>query len=86
MYLKPGGKSVIIETRDGEMKEVQNEIFYNPKRIQTKWEDQLDFYHGANNFLYIRGNAHIFDIEILDAVLKNNVIDTKNVAYDFDVS
>ena len=43
MYIKPSGKSVIIETRDGEMKEVQNENFYNPKRIQTKWEDRLDF-------------------------------------------
>ena len=86
MYLKPSGKSVIIETRDGEMKEVQNDNFYNPKRILTKWEDRLDFYHGANNFLYIRGNPHIFDIEILDAVLKNNIIDTKNVAYDFDIS
>lgn len=43
-------------------------------------------YHGANNYIFIHGNTHIFDDQILSAVLTNNFIDVKNVAYDYDVT
>ena len=35
IYLKPDGKSVFLETRDGESTEVQNTRFFDPKQVQT---------------------------------------------------
>lgn len=46
----------------------------------------MDFYHGANNYLFIRGNTYAFDSNILSAVLSNHFVDVKNVAYDYDVT
>lgn len=34
----------------------------------------------------MRGNAHIYDEFILQAVLENNFIDVNNIAYDYDVT
>ena len=86
MYLLPNGKQVYVETRDGLTKLIENSKFYEPKEYNSKYEKRLDFGHGANNYLYIRGNAHIYDKEILMAVLKNNFIDVNNVAYNYDVT
>jgi len=86
MFLMPNGKEVVIETRDGESHEIQIEMFYNPARVKTYWEDRTDLWYGANNYMFIRGNTTILDIEILDAVLKAQQIDTNNVAYSYDVT
>lgn len=75
MFLKENGKGVIVETRDGETHEIENSKFYNPKRIKNKWEDRTDLYFGANNYLFLRGNAQIMDLEVLNAVVKNKTID-----------
>lgn len=69
MYLLPNGKQVYVETRDGMTKLVDNSKFYEPKFITSRYESRLDFGHGANNYLYMRGNAMIFDDFVLDAVL-----------------
>ena len=61
MYLLPSGKQVIIETRDGNNKTINNVDFYKPKTLENRYEKRLDFYHGANNYLYLRGNPHIYD-------------------------
>lgn len=34
----------------------------------------------------MRGNAHIYDEFVLNAVLKNDFIDVNNVAYNYDVT
>lgn len=86
MYLLPNGKEVIVETRDGQNKTIKNKWFYSPKIIKTGWEDRIDLGYGANNYLYIKGRSQINDMEILEAVLLNKVIDTNNVAFDYDVS
>jgi len=57
MYLLPNGKQVYIETRDGLTKLIDSGKFHDPKKFETKWEKRLDFGHGANNFLFMRGNA-----------------------------
>ena len=69
MYLKPDGKSVIVETRDGESKEVSNDRFYTPKVHTSRYETRLDIHHGANIYLFLRGNAQVYDEHILEAVL-----------------
>ena len=84
MFMLPSGKSVIVETRDGEWKEVQNIHFYGKKLIENKFERRLDFGHGANNYLYLRGNPTVFDQEVLNAVLAENFIDTQNVAFNIN--
>lgn len=86
MYLKPNGKQIIVETLDGESKVINNMDIYKAEAINTKWGNRIDLYHGANNFIYIKGNTHAFDSEILTAILTNNFIDVKNVAYDYDVT
>ena len=53
--------NVIVETRDGETKIVNNSMVFNEKHIKNRWEDRIDFYHGANNYLYLRGNYHQID-------------------------
>ena len=60
--------------------------FFEPKAIMTRLQNRIDFYHGANNYLYIRGNSHAYDSHILSAVLCNNFVDVKNVAYDYDIT
>jgi len=86
MFLKPNGKQVIIETYDGESKVVNNMDIFNVNQVQHKFDNRIDFYHGANNYLFIKGNTYAFDGEILSAILTNNFIDVKNVAYDYDVT
>lgn len=41
-------------------------------------------YHGANNYLYITGDSHYIDREILDSVMRKTFVDTKNVIFDID--
>src|SRR5438105_2212778 len=86
MFLKPNGKQVIVETRDGESKVVNNMDFFDVKPITSRYRHRIDVYHGANNFLYITGNSYIYDAPTLSAVLSNNFVDVKNVAYDFDLT
>jgi hypothetical protein len=86
MYLKASGKQVIIETRDGESKTVNNTDIYGATVIGTKYESRIDFHHGANNFKYIRGNSISYDSWVLTNVLDKNFIDTRNTDYDFDVT
>lgn len=58
MFLLPNGKQVIVETRDGKCKRINNADFFNKKQVVNRYEDRLDLYHGANNYLYFRGNFH----------------------------
>jgi hypothetical protein len=71
IYLTPSGKQVYIETRDGLTKLIDNTKFYESKRLETKYEKRHDFGHGANNYLYMKGNTHVYDEFVLDAVLTN---------------
>jgi len=71
MYLKPDGKKVVIETRDGQSVEVRNTSFYEPKQVSSRWDTRLDFGYGANIYLYLRGNPTIYDQLVLQGVLEN---------------
>lgn len=75
-----------METRDGLSKIIDNAKFYDPKPVVSKWENRLDFGHGANNYLYLRGNHTIYDEFVLNAILTNKFIDVNNVAYNYDVT
>lgn len=86
MFLKPNGKQVIVETRDGESKVVNTMDIYDAKLVDSKYEQRIDFCHGANVYNYIRGNSIIYDSWVLSNVLENKFIDTRNVEYDFDVT
>jgi hypothetical protein len=86
MYLKPNGKQVIIETFDGESRTVNNKDIYDAQPITSRLQHRIDFYHGANNYLFIRGNSYAYDSHVLSAILCNNFIDVKNVEYDYDVT
>ena len=48
MFLKPDGKTVILETRDGDSREVRHDKFYPPKVFTSKYENRLDMSYGAN--------------------------------------
>lgn len=86
MYLKPNGKQVIVETLDGESRVVNNKDFFQAEMITNRYQHRIDLYHGANNYLFIRGNSYAYDSHILTAVLNNDFIDVRNVAYDYDVT
>jgi hypothetical protein len=86
MYLKPNGKQVIIETLDGESRTVNNKDFFKAEMVTTRYQHRIDMYHGANNYLFIRGNSYAYDSHILTAILNNDFVDVKNVAYDYDVT
>lgn len=86
MFLKPNGKQVIVETRDGLSKIVNNSDIYENKIIETSMCRRIDFYHGANNHNYIRGPSHIFDSWTLTQVLEKHFIDTKNIESEFTIS
>jgi len=86
MFLKENGKQVIVETLDGESKTVNNKDFFNAEMITSRYQHRIDLFHGANNYLFIRGNSYAYDANVLTAVLNNEFIDVKNVAYDYDVT
>lgn len=86
MFLKPNGKQVIVETLDGESKIVNNKDFFNAEMITSRYQHRIDLYHGANNYLFIRGNSFAYDSHVLTAILNNDFIDVRNVAYDYDVT
>lgn len=86
MFLKENGKQVIVETLDGESKTINNKDFFNAEMVTSRYQHRIDLYHGANNYLFIRGNSYAYDSHILTAVLNNEFIDVKNVAYDYDVT
>jgi hypothetical protein len=86
LYLKPNGKQVIVETLDGESKTVNNKDFFKADMVTNRYQHRIDIYHGANNYLYIRGNSYAYDSHILTAVLNNDFIDVRNVAYDYDLT
>lgn len=86
MYLKPNGRQIIVETLDGESKVINNTDIFKAEPINTRFSNRIDFYHGANNYIFIHGNSHAFDNQILTAVLTNNFVDVNNVAYDYDVT
>lgn len=86
MYLKPNGKELLIETRDKECKTVNISDIYDAKVIQTSYEQRIDFGHGANNYLFLRGNSIVYDSWVLSAVLEGNFINARNSDYDFDVT
>ena len=79
IYLKPNGKQIIYETRDGSSKTVNNVDIYEPVLFENRYESIISFGHGANIYVYLRGNAHIFDSWALSAVLENQFIDVKNL-------
>lgn len=86
VFLKPNGKQVMIETRDGNSKLVNNTDIYHAKSISDNHDSRVDFNYGANNYCYIRGNTIIQDSWVLDNVLNGSFIDTRNTDYDFDLS
>ena len=86
LYLKPNGKQVIVETRDGESRTVNNKDFFKADMITNRYQHRIELYHGANNYLFIRGNSYAYDSQILTAILNNDFVDVRNVAYDYDVT
>jgi hypothetical protein len=86
IFLKPNGKQIMLETRDGESRLVNNTDIYHPKTISDNHDSRVDFNFGANNYCYIRGNTIIQDSWVLDNVLNGNFVDTRNTDYDFDLS
>ena len=86
MFLKENGKQVIVETLDGESRIVNNKDFFKAEMITSRYQHRIDLYHGANNYLFIRGNSFAYDSHVLTAVLNNDFIDVRNVAYDYDVT
>ena len=84
LFLMPCGGKFICETRDGNSCEVTINDVFMTKYLSSRFDRKIEFQHGANQFKQIRGNPRIFDIFVLENVLDNRNIDTKNVEYDFD--
>ncbi len=86
MFLKPNGKQIIVETLEGVSKIINTKDIFKPEEISNRWQHRLEFYHGANNYLFIRGNSYAYDSHILSAILTNNFLDVRTVGYDYDVT
>ena len=71
---------------DGESRTVNNKDFFKAEMITNRYQHRIDLYHGANNYLFMRGNSYAYDSHVLTAVLNNDFIDVRNVAYDYDVT
>jgi hypothetical protein len=86
MFLKPNGKQIIVETRDKESKTINITDIFETNMVVTRHEKRVDFGHGANNYMFIRGNAIIYDAWLLSSILDNRFINCRNIEYDFDIS
>jgi hypothetical protein len=86
MFLKPNGKQIIVETKDGLSKTINTVDIYEAKAIETKYAPRIDFFYGANEHRFIRGNSHIYDAWVLTKVLEKTFIDTRNCDSDFDMT
>lgn len=84
MFLKPCGKKFIVDFRNGESKTVTITDVFMVKYLRARFTSHIEFQHGANQYCQIRGNPRIMDAWVLDRMLDNKNIDTKNVEYDFD--
>lgn len=86
IFLKSNGKQIIIETRNGESKLVNNSDLYDFKIIEDPHGERIDFGYGANIYQYIRGNTIIHDSWCLESIMEGKFIDTRNVDYDFTLT
>jgi hypothetical protein len=87
VWLKPSGKQIIAETRDGSSHTITTTDIYDCKQVFSKWESRFDFHYGANNWLYISDeNKRIWDEWVFDKIAQKTFIDTRNVVYDFDLT
>ena len=84
MYLMPCGRKITVETRDGDSKEVVIGDIFMKKHMTSRYEEKFEFQHGANQYCQIRGHPTIVDQWMLDMILDNKNIDTKNKSNDFD--
>ena len=75
-----------METLDGDSKVINNKDFFDCKPVETRFSNRIDMYHGANNYLFLRGNSYAYNAELISGILTNNFIDVNNVAYDYDVT
>lgn len=55
IFLLPCGKKFVVETRDGASKEVTITDVFMTKYLSNRYEDRIEFQHGANQYLQIRG-------------------------------
>ncbi|MFO0117554.1 MAG: hypothetical protein ACK521_08040 [bacterium] len=53
MFLKPNGKEIIVETLDGQSKVIDTLAIFGAKTIRNRFDDRLEFQHGANVFCYL---------------------------------
>ena len=86
IFLKPCGTKFIAETRDGDMAEVTIQDLFMVKALENKFDNRIEFQHGANIYKQIRGNARIMDDWVLSHMFDNKNIDTQNAQYDFDLT
>ena len=87
MWLLPQGKQVIVETYNGQTRKIHIKDIYKFETKKTKFRlgNRLEIYHGANNYLFLSGNPHYLDQEILESICNKSFIDTKNVTFDIDL-
>ncbi|CAI2374417.1 unnamed protein product [Moneuplotes crassus] len=88
MWLTPQGKHVLVDTFSGKTRKIDIKNFYKFEHKKTRFRlgNRIDMYHGANNYLFLAGNPHTIDHEILDSVMNKDYIDTKNVTFDIDTN
>lgn len=86
MWLLPQGKQVIVENYNGDTRKINIKDFYKYENRKTKLKlgNRIEMYHGANNYLFLSGNPHYIDHEVLESIMKRNFVDTKNVTFDID--
>lgn len=56
-----------------------------PKLNKFGAQGRLEFWHGANQFLFMRGNPYCYDANTLESIIMGYFIDTKNFDYDIDI-
>ena len=87
LYLKQNGKQIIAETYGGEYRTINIKDIYKFEvvRSRLRQSDRLQINHGANQFLFFKGNSQFMDSEVFDAIIQKRFVDTKNIQYDIDV-
>lgn len=78
VYLKPNGRQVILETLDGESREINNADFFDLKQVNSGYIQKLEISFGSNNTVAAFGPTFIADNHILAAILDGSSIDVNN--------
>ena len=87
MFLKPSGKQIIVETLDGDYKNINiKDIYKVNRKVSSGERGRIDIKYGSANYIFILNTQSFqMDWEVLECILMNLFVDTRNQAYEYEL-